>query len=338
MVKKKLRPTLDDVARLAGVSTATVSRVINNTGQIADGTRDRVQAAIEDLNYKPYEAARSLASGRLNTIGLITPVIARPFFSPMLRGIEATARDCDYKLLIHCTQGEPSHSTRYERPLGPNNTDGLLIFADVLDESEIVFLHESQFPIVLLHQTPPNSLNIPVVSYENKESARKLIEHLIQVHGYRRIAFIKGRESQEDGYWRELGYRKALQENGITFDPNLLARGSDADEAEKSVGQWLSEGVDIDAIFAVDDDKAMAVMHALIMAGKKIPEDIAVVGFDDSHVPYYPMTPLTTVRAPIEDAGREAVNQLMKLIKEGHADQLTLLPTELVIRRTCGCG
>ena len=202
---------------------------------------------------------------------------------------------------------------------------------------ELIFLYETQFPIVLLHQTPPAPLNIPVVSYENKESARKLVEHLIQVHGYRRIAYLKGRESQEDGYWRELGYRKALEENDIVFDPQLVGRGMDAEEAEKTVSQWLAEGVEMEAIFAVDDDKAMAVMHALQIAGRRVPEDIAVVGFDDSHVPYYPMTPLTTVRAPIEDAGREGVNQLMKLINTGHADPLTLLPTELVIRRTCGC-
>lgn len=338
MLMRKSRPTLDDVARAVGVSSATVSRVINNTGQIAEETRARVQAAILELNYKPHEAARGLASGRLHTIGLITSYIARPFFAPMLRGIEAATRACNYNLLIHCTQGEPSRAPRYERPLGPNNTDGLLIFAEVLDESELVFLYENRFPVVLLHQTPPQPLDIPVVSYENKESARQLVEHLIRVHGYRRIAFLRGRENQEDGHWRELGYRKALQRNEIAFNPILVGRGVDAMEAGITVNRWLEGGLDIEAIFAVDDDKAMAVMHALEMAGRKVPEDIAVVGFDDSHVPYYPMTPLTTVRAPIEDTGREGVNQLMKLINTGHAEPLTLLPTELVIRRTCGCG
>jgi DNA-binding LacI/PurR family transcriptional regulator len=208
-----------------------------------------------------------------------------------------------------------------------------------LEDTELAYLHNNGFPLVLLHQTPPDSLNIPCVTFENKASAHKLVEHLIQDHGYRRIAFLRGPESQEDSYWRERGYREALSAHGIEFDPALMGVGGvKASEAGASVERWLREDVSIDAVFSWDDDSALEVIHALQQAGKRVPQDIAVVGFDDIHLAHYLAPPLTTVRVPIERAGREAVRQLVSLIEDGYAEPMTLLATELIIRRSCGCN
>jgi LacI family transcriptional regulator len=330
--------TIGDVAERAGVSIATVSRVINRSARVADNTATRVRAAIAELNYVPQAAARRLASGKMNALGFITDLISVPFFAPLLQGIEGAAREVGFDVLIHCTQCEPSPSPGFHRPLGPHNTDGLLVFAGALDDAELTHLYKNGFPTVLLHQTPPNGLNIPVVTFENKRSARQLVEHLIEVHGCQRIAFLRGPESQEDSRWRELGYREALSAHGVEFDPALVASaGIKARAAQASVEAWLEEKRPIDAVFSWDDDSALEVIQALQKAGKQVPEDMAVVGFDDIHLAHYLAPPLTTVRVPVEKAGREAAHQLVRLITEGQAAPVSLLPTELVIRRSCGC-
>ncbi len=332
------RVTIADVAERANVSIATVSRAINHTAPVSEKTTARVQAAIVALNYRPSAAAKGLASQKTNLIGLLTTEISAPFFAPILRGIEAGARETGFGLLIYCTQGEPVPETGFHRPMGPHNTDGLLVFAGSLEETELIYLHRVSFPVVLLHQSPPESLNIPYVTSENKSGARKLIDHLIETHGHRRIAFLRGPENHEDSYWRELGYRESLEAHGIPFDPALVAMGGfDKEMAQVPVERWLREGVQMDAVFAGDDEAATGVIAALGRAGKRVPEDIAVVGFDDVHLADYLMPALTTVRAPIEQVGSEAVRQLVRLIHTGQADDLVLLPTELVIRRSCGC-
>jgi LacI family transcriptional regulator len=330
--------TIADVAKRAGVSTATVSRVINRTGPVATETAARVRTAIAELNYRPSAAARGLASRKMDMVGFLTTEISSPFFAPILRGIEAGAREAGLRLLIYCTQDEPGSVAGFDRPMGPHNTDGLLVFAGSLEDGELAHLYGTGFPLVLLHQSPPDSLNIPYVTFENKAGARELIDHLVEVHGYRRIAFLRGPENHEDSYWRELGYREALEAHGIPFDLSLVAAGEfHKEKAQIPVEKWLAEGVHIDAIFAGDDEAAVGVIIALRRAGKRVPEDVAVVGFDDVHLADYLMPPLTTVRAPVERAGLESMRQLVSLIRTGAAEPLVLLPTELVIRRSCGC-
>jgi DNA-binding LacI/PurR family transcriptional regulator len=312
--------------------------VINQSGPVAEQTAARVHTAITELNYTPHAAAKGLASGKMHALGLITDLISVPFFAPLLQGIESAAREAGFDLLIHCTQREANPEPGFRRPLGPHNADGLLVFAGALKDAELSYLHANGFPTVLLHQAPPNSLDMPCVTFENQASARKLVEHLIQAHGYRRIAFLRGPESQEDSYWRERGYREALNAHEIGFDPALVGMGGvKGCEAQASVEAWLREDEPIDAVFAWDDDSALEVIYALQQAGKRVPEDIAVAGFDDIHLAHYLAPPLTTVRVPVEQAGREAVRQLVRLIEDGHAEPVTLLPTELVIRRSCGC-
>ena len=331
------QPTISDVAKVAGVSIATVSRVINGSSLVTDETAQRVWAAITELKYTPRAAARVLASRKTNTIGLLLPEISGAFFQPLLRGVEAGARQVGLDLLIHATR-EPRHENTPHRPLGEHNTDGVLVFPDSLDHSELVRLHGIGFPVVLLHQTPPEPLNIPVVTIENQSGAQMIVEHLIQVHGGRRIAFLQGQEGHEDSLWREKGYRQALKTHGIPFDPALILYGGfNQDEARKAVERMLLDGLQFDAIFAGDDDSAIGAILALRQAGRRVPEDVAVAGFDDSSFAHTFSPPLTTVHAPTEQVGREAVHQLVRIIRGDKVEPRMVLPTILVVRQSCGC-
>jgi DNA-binding LacI/PurR family transcriptional regulator len=335
LVAKASSVTIDKVAKRAGVSISTVSRVLNNTAPVAPETIARVQAAIEELKFVPRTAARSLATRKTNTLGLLSD-IKGDFFTPLLNGIEVAAREAGFDLLISAS-GHPAPQ-ELPRSLGPHNADGILVFADSLGEAGLIQCYEQKFPMVLIHQTPPTSMNIPCVTVENKAASHKIVEHLIQVHGRKRIAFLRGPQEQEDSYWREMGYREALEGCSLPFDPALVAPGEfDWEVAAASVKNLLAAGIEIDAIFSGDDEAAVGVLEALHTAGKRVPEDIAVVGFDDQRLAAYLTPPLTTVRAPTERVGYQAVQQLVKLVRTGQADLLTLLPTEMIIRRSCGC-
>lgn len=330
------RPTIADVALRAGVSIATVSRVLNGSAPVDIKTADRIHSAIGDLNYVPHAAARTLASRRTDTIGLLLPEISGAFFQPLLRGVEAGVSEAGFDLLIHTTQSHPKNAPH--RPLGEHNTDGLLVFTESLDVKELTRLYTAGFPVVLLHQAPPNSLNIPVVTIENQSGAQKIVEHLIQVHKCRRIVFLQGPEGHEDSTWREKGYRVALKKYDISFDQSLIIRGNfDRFEAQASVEHLLTDGVDFDAVFTGDDESAIGVLIALRQAGRKVPEEIAVVGFDDSLFANTLLPPLTTVRAPTEQVGIQAVRMLVRIIQGKEVGSPLVLPTELTIRQSCGC-
>jgi LacI family transcriptional regulator len=335
MNTKYTLPTIANVAELAGVSIATVSRVINGTVPVVEETAQRVRNAIDQLHFVPRTAARMLASRRTNTIGLIFSEIGGAFFPHLLKGVEAETRAGGYELLIHSTQ---SQQMQKHRPLGEHNTDGLLVFTSSLTIDELRRLSNISFPLVLMHQASPENLNIPVITIENKNGAEVLVNHLIEKHARRHIVYMQGPEGHEDSLWRERGYRDALEKHNIPFDPRLIIKGGfDEEEANAAVNKMIGDGIEFDAIFSGDDDAAMGVYRALKHAGRIIPDDVAVVGFDDVSYSQYISPALTTVRAPIEEVGREAVRQLVHLIRSEHAESLTLLPTELIVRNSCGC-
>ncbi len=337
MARSPAPPTISDVARRARVSIATVSRVLNGTSSVAPKTAARVTAAVERLAFVPRSAARGLASRCTQALGLVLPEIGREFFLPLLRGIEAEARRLGYDLLIETTR-TPDMARRSLVGLGEHNTDGLIVFTESVADAELSRLYRKGFPLVLLHQTPPEGTRIPVVTIDNKTGAGKLVDHLIEVHGCRRIAFLCGPAGNEDSKGRERGYRRALQRHSIPLDPKLIGYGGfEGDEARAAVEGWLIDGLQLDAVFAGDDDAAAGVLAALRRAGRNVPGDLAVVGFDDVSVSRYLAPPLTTVRSPVEQVGRASVVQLVRAIRGEPADLVTLLPTELVIRASCGC-
>lgn len=335
MKNKPTSPTISDVAAHAGVSIATVSRVLNGKIPVQADKAERVRRAIAELNFVPRPAARTLASRKTNTIGLVFSEIRGAFFPQLLKGIEAQLHEAGYELLVYST-----HSDRpiKRKPIGEHNTDGLLVFTTSLEKEEIARLYRINFPLVLMHETPPDGMDIPVITVENKDGAAMLVSHLIEQHGRRRIVFLRGPDGHEDSQWRERGYREALAAHDIPFDQSLLSSGEfDQETAYHAMKKLIQDGVDFDAVFAGDDDAAIGVYRALKETLRLIPDDVAVVGFDDVEFSRYISPPLTTIRAPIEEVGREAVRQLLTLLNGGQAQSLVLMRTELVIRESCGC-
>jgi len=292
---------------------------------------------MRELKYVPRAAARNLATRTTNTLGLVVSRTWGDFISALLTGIDTVATEQGFHLLIS-TAGQHGPHDKLPGLLGHHNTDGLLVFAGILTEAGLVQAHDMGLPMVFIHQTPPADLAIPCVTIENKAASNELVSHLIEIHGRRRIVMLRGPEGQEDSYWREMGYREALETHGIPFDEALVMPGDFAREiAEESIIQLINRGIQFDAIFAGDDEAAVGVLVALRSAGKRVPEDVAVVGFDDQRLSAVLTPTLTTVQAPTELVGRVAAEQLIRLIRTGEADPLSLLPTQIVIRQSCGC-
>jgi DNA-binding LacI/PurR family transcriptional regulator len=315
-----------------------VSRYINRNVTVSTEVSERLQTVMSELQYVPHAAARHLASRKTGSIGLLLNNLHNDFFVPLLNGIEAVVRQKGYNLIIATYHANSRNAL--PSPIGPHNTDGLLVFSDGLVDTELASLYAREFPMVLVHRLPPADVPIPSVTVENTEVMKELIEHLIRVHDRRRILFLRGPAHQEDSHLREAGYRSTLQANGIPIDEELFLNGEfERDVAYKAMNEFLGRDrrVAFDAVFTGDDDAAIGVLQSLHEHGLRIPEDVAVVGFDDLVFARTLNPPLTTVRAPTEEVARIATERLFKLLDDQPSDGTVLLPTEIIIRRSCGC-
>ena len=330
--------TIRDVAREAGVSVATVSRFINKNAPVSTEVAERVHQVMSQMRYVPHAAARNLASRKTRVIGLLLNNLHNDFFVPLLNGVEAVVRQKGYNLIVatyHANSRE-----HMQPPIGPHNTDGLLVFSDGLVDDDLASLNSKGFPMVLVHRTPPPDVPIPSVTVENIEITRLLVDHLIKVHGKKRILFLRGPIHQEDSARREAGYRAALQENGIAVDENLILNGDfERDIAYTVMNEFLGKNKQIafDAVFTGDDDAAIGVLKSLHEHGVRSPDDVAVIGFDDLGFAPFLNPPLTTVRAPTERVGKIATERLFGLLENHPSEEVIILPTEIIFRRSCGC-
>ena len=338
MTRRSSSVTIRDVARQAGVSVATVSRYINQNAPVSTEVAERLSQVMAELRYVPHAAARNLASRKTRVIGLLLNNLHNDFFVPLLNGVEAVVRKKGYNLIVATYHANSRNEM--PPPIGPHNTDGLLVFSDGLVDEDLVNLNASGFPMVLVHRTSPSSVNIPSVTVENLEITQKLVEHLIKEHGKRHILFLRGPLHQEDSYRREVGYKAALAANGIPYDEKLVLNGEfERDVAYQVLNDFLDDGrrVAFDAVFSGDDDAAIGVMKALHKHGFRIPEDVAVIGFDDLGFAPFLNPPLTTVRAPTESVGKIAAERLFGLLENQPSEETVVLPTEIIFRRSCGC-
>ena len=338
MTKKSSTLTIRDVAKYAGVSVATVSRYMNHTGPVSQEVGERISQVMLELNYTPHAVARQLATQRTHAVGLVITTVMNDFFSPLVNGIFSVTTENNYNLLVAVSKPE-MRDKAVASPVGPHNTDGVLVFANSLTEGQLMELCKTSFPMVLLYRTPPPNLKIPFVAVENKISSRVLIDHLIEAHNKKRILFMKGPDDQEDSHWREMGYRASLAAHGLPIDEGLILPGEFEHQAAfHALHQHLAEGRrDFDAVFTGNDDSAVGVLTALEEAGIRVPEDVAVVGFDDFRLAPFLNPPLTTVRAPTEQVGEIAAGQLARIFQGQPIEQKVLLPTEMILRRSCGC-
>lgn len=336
--KSKQRATISDVARLAGVSISTVSRVLNDTAPVSDDVDKRVRQAVELLSYTPHAAARNLAVRRTNTVGLLLPELSSGFFAPMLRGIESAIRESEYHLLVHASLRSGGSDPWRRHPIGEHNADGMLLFVNSTDDEEILRNYQRDFPMVLLFFKGPRGADIPYVSFDNADGINQIVEHLVIAHGRRRIVYLRGPVGNQDSEERELAYRQSLAQLGIPYDPALVARGSYSDQVgQAAIEQLIADGVEFDAVFAGDDEAATGVLAALRAAGRRIPEDVSVIGFDDLTFAAHLNPPLTTARAPIEQAGQLAATIMLSILHGEVPEPASPLHVELVIRRSCGC-
>jgi LacI family transcriptional regulator len=327
-----VRATIGDVAAQAGVSIATVSRVVNGRYGVAPGTSSRVQAVIDDLGYESSLVARSLRSRRTNVIGIIVADL-EPFSAELLKGAARAIRGTGYELIVYSGGGHLEDDTGWERRylsrLSGTLTDGtMLVTPTVVDVSTTV-------PVVAVDPHAGSS-EMTTVDSENLQGAMAATEYLIEL-GHRRIGFLGGRSDLESARKRESGYREALAKAGIPFDPNLVRVGGYSETSASSPARELLESNDRPtAIFAANDVSAIQTMRVADDMGLSVPADLSVIGFDNIPESALTTPPLTTIDQSIQDMGYEAAKLLVGLIAEPDRDPIHLtLPTELVVRQSC---
>ncbi len=331
--------TIREVAASARVSVATVSRVVSGSPhRVSEGTRNRVLAAVERLQYQPNLVARGLKKRVTHTIGLIVPDISNPFFPAIARGIEDVANRAGLAVLLCNTDEDLGKERSYLTLLRKRMVDGL-IFATVGANTEhLRMLRRQHIPAVLIARAP-DGVEIDAVLVDNRRGAREATEHLLRL-GHQRIAFIGGPATVSPAKERHAGYRDALGGAGVRADPLLVVDGAfRAEGGAAAVGELLRRGVRFTAIIAGNDLMAIGAMEELRRRGRRLPEDVAVVGFDDIMFASLVEPPLTTVAQPTYRMGALAMERLLDLIGGGsRAPRRLVLDPQLVVRRSCGAG
>ena len=329
--------TIKDVARKAGVSTATVSRALNNVGPVDEETRQRVRMAARKLNYIPNALGRSLSTKRTNAIGLLLPDLFGEFFSEILRGSDQTAQQSDFHLLVsssHTNKEELRTALRIMR----GRVDGLVIMSPYVDRETLNQNLPQSLPVVLLN-CQVDSDGFDTITIDNFEGARNMTEHLLS-HGHKRIAIITGTEGNFDASERLRGYRAALHGHGVSFDPTLQVSGEFSEATGyAAVKNLLSLASRPTAIFASNDSMAIGALSALRDEHIQLPEEMALAGFDDVPIASYLTPTLTSVQMGIHDLGVQAIQTAVHAAcnKSAHRKQHVVVKTRLSLRESCGC-
>jgi len=330
---RQARPTIYDVARLAGVSTATVSRALNGTGQIAPATRLAIDDAVAQLGYHPNTAARSLVTRSTQTIALLLPDITNPFYAALASGVQERALESGHTMLLCTTEGDPEREEQYLSLLRAKQVDGVLVDGLVLPPARITRFVRDGLPIVCLDRDIDSTL-VPLVQVNNRRGARLATEHLLAL-GHTRIAHVAGAAELRISEERIAGYQDAHYGVGIPPDPELRAVGSFTEEGGYEATESLLRGPSFTAVFAANDLSALGVLSALSESGRAVPDDVSVVGFDDLRLSRYTTPPLTTIHQPAAEIAREATGLLLELAAGRTVDRmLHLLEPELVVRRS----
>jgi LacI family transcriptional regulator len=331
--------TLEDIARLSGVSRSTVSRVINADVNVKDETRRKVTEIINNYNFQPNLAARGLASGRTNVIGVVIPasvstIFTDPYFPQLLQGVSAVCNTREYSVMLWLA--EPEYERRMiSRILHNGLVDGVVVASIPMNDPIVESLIESKMPFILVGRHPTADVNY--LDVDNLQSGRKATMHLVRL-GYKRIATITGRQDQVAGYDRYQGYLKALQDAEYPVRAELVAEGDFTEESGYKAIQHLLK-YKPDAVFVASDMMAYGAMRALREANVRIPEDVAIVGFDDIPTSSKTQPPLTTIRQPVTVMGSKAADVLINMIETGSkTTQKVILDTELVVRESCGAS
>jgi LacI family transcriptional regulator len=321
--------TIKDVARIAGVSVASVSRALNGHDSVTDETRKRILKAAGDLRYVPHAGARSLITRRTDTVGVVLPDLYGEFFSELIRGMDSAARASNRHLLISSSHGSASEAALALRTL-QGRVDGLLVMSPHADTSMLAANLPSTLPTVLMN-TRIAAGSYAALSVDNYGGATAMMRHLLSI-GYRKIAFISGPADNFDADERLRGYRDALAHQSGTTE-SILSGDFSEDSGYRAGLAVCARSDRPQAIFAANDMMALGCLFALTEHGVSVPNDIALAGFDDIPIARFVTPPLTTVRVRIADLGRLAFERLASLIDgDDSVARTERLDCELVVR------
>ncbi|MDO3682265.1 LacI family DNA-binding transcriptional regulator [Micromonospora sp. C28ISP2-4] len=335
------RPTLDAVAARAGVGRGTVSRVVNGSPQVSPEARAAVQQAIAELGYVPNRAARALVTQRTDSVALVVSesgerVFTEPFFAAIVRGVSSGLVETPMQLWLAMVQS-PIERERVEHHLTNQHVDGVLLLSLHDADPLPTLLEERGLPTVLggrpARMLHPNAQPAWFVDMDNVGGARQAVEHLFR-QGRRRVATIAGPQDMGAGLARLSGYQEAVRASGSRVDPGLIAYGDFSEgSGTAAMRRLLDVCPELDAVFVASDLMAFGALRALREAGRRVPEDVAVIGFDDAPIARQAEPPLTTVFQPVEEMGRQMARLLVSRIRgEEVPSPHVLLDTELVHR------
>ncbi|RKY57228.1 MAG: LacI family transcriptional regulator [Candidatus Neomarinimicrobiota bacterium] len=331
--------TIVDVAKLAGVSTATVSRVINETGNVRTATKKKVLAAVKELNFSPNHSAQVLQTKQTKTIGMIFPDASSIYFYEIIRGIISHVNKHGFQIIIGSAHDEEEELKTAFRFLNGRSVDGLVVMAPSLTNGELFTLPINHNTPIVFISVPPIKAGTTSVVLDNFNSAYEMTEHLIRL-GHKRIAFIHGSPNNYDSKRRYAGYLKSLKDNGISG--SIEAEGNfTEDSGYKACQQLIKSKENPTAIFAANDAMAIGAIESAKDQKLKVPEDIAIVGFDDISTSQYITPALTTIRVPLYKMGQLVCKTLLHKIRSNPAEHLNaaeriVIPLDLVIRESCG--
>ena len=331
---------LEQIAELSGVSRSTVSRVINNDPNVSDQTREKVTQIVKRVNYVPNAAARGLAAGHTRVIGLVIPMgvsalFTDPYFPLLIQGVSSACNVREYSVMLWLA--EPEYERRQIRQIMYSGLiDGVIIASMLTNDSLVQALVDGDLPFMLVGRHPTDA-RVNYVDADNVNGAREAVRHLLRL-GRTRIGLINGPQNMIASVDRLAGYTLALRERGLLVEPERVADGGFSEAGGFLAMQQLLPRQP-DAIFAASDAMAIGALRALREAGVRVPNDVALVGFDD--LPFAARTepPLTTVRQPTHRMGGMTVETLIELIEQPASSPYHLvLPTELVVRASCGAA
>ncbi len=336
-------PTLKDVAKHAGVSLGTASAVVNNKPWVRESVRRRVLKAIEELNYRPSQLGRNLRTRQTRTIGVIVPDITNPFFPQVIRSVQAVARQAGYVIVLMDSNESYEIGRKLFEAVLSNEVDGIILIGDILPGEDLRKHLEAGAPPVVAVENDFGIPELPLVQVDAVHGGYLATRHLIDL-GHEHVAIITGPLEDDRTYaslGRFEGYKTALKQRGLVFDPQLVEQADFTYQGGYKASRALLERrPDVTAIFASNDLMAIGAMEAGKEMGRRIPEDLAVVGYDDIPEAAYTSPPLTTVRLPKEELGRTAAEVLIQKLRGERTDQpLTVIyETELIVRQSCGAN
>jgi DNA-binding LacI/PurR family transcriptional regulator len=327
--------TIIDIAERAGVSTMTVSRVVNNSGYVAEKTRKRVEAAIRELNYRPNLMARSLINRKSSFVYVIVPDISNPFYADLTKGMEFVAHRAGYNIILSNAHWKEEQELAHIEAARGRMAEGVILVLPVLSEKKILECSRA-IPLVVVDKHV-RSRHIDNIYIRQETGAASAVNHLLEL-GHRRIAFLAGSSRIYNATARRHGYQQALQDYGIPFDPALVLPGDFSFESgEKAFERMLLLSPDRrpTALFAASDLMALGFMRSALRHGIRIPNDFSIVGFDDISLSSMTNPPLTTVRHPFIKMGEEAMRHVLhKLNSDGDYTVSDEMVNTLIVRET----